>query len=351
MIARTTLCVLAVLAVLNAACTDGREATAAADAPRPVRTAPVVAQAASSSVHAVGVLAPANEARLAFKIGGVIARIDVDEGDAVRAGDVLAVLDQTEIEAAVARAQQVAEKAERDLARARALHAEDVATLEEVENLTTAAEVARADLAAARFNARYARIVAPADGVVLRRLADPNELVAAGEPVLVVGDTTAGWVVNASVADRDAVRLAPGDAARVTFDAFPGAVFDARVSRVATASDPATGTYAVELTVADPAPRFAQGLVAKVELMPAAESAAGLWVPITALLEAEGDVASVFVLAADDARVARRTVRIGGIAGERVEVLAGLAEGEQVVVEGAAWLEDGAGVTVLAQAE
>jgi membrane fusion protein, multidrug efflux system len=348
MIARPTLCALVVLA---AGCTDGGEAPAPPDAPRPVRTAPVVAEATVSSVHAVGVLAPANEARLAFKVGGVLARIDVDEGDAVRAGDVLAVLDQTQIDAAVARAAQAADKAARDLARAEALYADDVATLEQVQDLTTAAEVARADLAAARFDARYARIVAPADGVVLRRLADPNELVAAGAPVLVVGDTTGGWVVNASVADRDAVRLAPGDAARVTFDAFPGATFDARVSRVATASDPATGTYAVELAIAEPAPRFAQGLVAKVELTFASQPAARLWVPITALLEAEDDAAEVFVLAADGARVARRAVRIGELAGDRVAVLAGLAAGDHVVVEGAAWLEDGAGVTVLAQAE
>ena len=108
-------------------------------------------------------------------------------------GALLAVLERTEIDAAVERAAESVGKAERDLKRTRALYAEDVATLEQVEDLTTALNIARANLDAARFDARYARIEAPADGVVLERLADPSELIAAGAPVLVVGDLERGW--------------------------------------------------------------------------------------------------------------------------------------------------------------
>jgi hypothetical protein len=68
----------------------------------------------------------------------------------------------------------------------------------------------------------------------------------------VVGSLANGWQVRAAVADRDVVRLAIGDRAQVTFDAFPGQAFAARVLRLAAASDAATGTYDVELAV-DPA--------------------------------------------------------------------------------------------------
>jgi RND family efflux transporter MFP subunit len=348
MYARLLICALALLA---AACTRSAGAPAEADPPQPVRTEPVREAPADATLRAVGVLGPKNELRLAFKTGGVIARIAVDQGDTIQRGELLAALDQTEIDAAVARAAQANEKAERDLARAKALYADEVATLEQVQDLTTAAAVARADLDAARFNARYTQIVAPADGVVLRRLAEANELVQAGAPVLVVGDSDSGWVVRASIADRDVVRLAIGDTAQLSFDAFPKATFAAHVQRIATASDPATGTYEVELAVDAANARFVQGLVAKVELTPRQQAGMRLWVPVAALLEADGEHASVFVLDGTANKVARRAVRIGDLAVDQVEVREGVAAGEQVVTEGAAWLEDGAAVNVLAQSE
>jgi RND family efflux transporter MFP subunit len=175
--------------------------------------------------------------------------------------------------------------------------------------------------------------------------------VQAGTPVLVVGDLDSGWVVRASIADRDVVRLAVGDTAQLTFDAFPKATFAAHVQRIATASDPVTGTYEVELAIDAATDRFVQGLVAKVELTPRAHAGMRLWIPVAALLEADGEHASVFVLAPEGARVARRAVRIGDLAVDQVEVREGFVAGEQVVTEGAAWLEDGATVNVLAQAE
>jgi len=280
----------------------------------------------------------------------VVASVAVHEGDIVRRGAKLAELDRTEIEATVARVAQAEGKAARDRERTKALYADDVATLEQLEDATTALEVARADLSTARFNARYARIEAPADGFVVRRSADPSALVAAGQPVLVLGSLANGWQVRAAVTDRDVVRLAIGDRAQVTFDAFPGQVFGAKVLRLAAASDAATGTYDVELAV-DPANApFVQGLVAKVELAPSAARTSQLTVPVEALLEADGAHATVFVLDGTDApRAARRRIEIGGLAGDRAEVREGLASGERVITEGASWITDGEPVTVVAE--
>jgi RND family efflux transporter MFP subunit len=338
-------------AILAAGCSGSEGAPAAAVEAQPVRTAPAVEAPADAMLHAVGVLGPKDELRLAFKVGGVIASIAVDEGDAVRRDQLLATLDQTEIEAAVARAAQASEKAERDLERAKALFEDDVATLEQVQDLTTAARVARADLDAARFNARYAQIVAPADGVVLRRIGEPSELVQPGAPVLVLGDLDSGWVVRAAFADRDVVRLAIGDQAQLSFDAFPGKTFAAHVQRIANASDPLTGTYEVELAADTASERFVQGLVASVDVAPRSTAGTRLWIPVAALLEADGERATVFVLSSGGNSVERRAVRIGDLHGDRVEVREGLEAGAQVVTEGAAWLEDGAAVNVLAQSE
>jgi len=296
------------------------------------------------------VLEPKDKVTLAFKVGGVVASVAVHEGDIVRRGAVLAELDRTEIEATVARVAQAEAKAARDRERTKALYADDVATLEQFEDATTALEVARADLSAARFNARYARIEAPADGFVVRRSADPSALVAAGQPVLVLGSLANGWQVRAAVADRDVVRLAIGDPARITFDAFPGRTFAATVLRRAAASDAATGTYDVELAVEPASAPFVQGLVAKVELAPSAARTLELTVPVEALLEADGAHATVFVLdGSNTTHATRRRIEIGELAGDRAKVRAGLAPGEQVITEGASWITDGESVTVVAE--
>lgn len=335
---------MTLVALALAGCGDGKAPAEVREA-APVRVAPVVQAPAAESLRAVGVLAPADEVRLAFKTGGVIQSIGVEQGAAVREGQLLATLAQDEVAAAVAQARAVAGQSARDLERGRALLADEVATREQVETLETAHEVANAQLRTALFNARHARIEAPADGVVLRRLAEPDEQVAPGQPVLVVGNTSGGWVVRASLADRDVVRIRAGDAAEVTLDAYPGRRFAAKVVEVAAAADPQTGTYEMKVSVEPAGARFVQGLVAKVTVAdPEAENVAV--VPVTSLLEADGGLATVFVIARGN--VARKvSVRTGRLLGERIEVVAGLDLGDQVVTEGAAWLDDNDDVRIL----
>ena len=314
---------------------------------RPVRVAPVATAAVSGAVRAVGLLGPKDETRLGFKVGGVIESIHVEEGSPVKAGQVLALVKQTEVGALLEQARQSAAKADRDLARGKALFADGVATEEQVQDLTTASRVSAAALRAAEFNAAYARIVAPADGVVLRKLAQANELVQAGQPVLVVGGASRGWVVRIGLADRDVVRFRAGDPAQLEFDAFPGQAFSGHVSNIASSADPANGTFTVEVQVEPGSARFVQGLVARVSLSPR-DATIGRIVPVSALIEANGTEASVFVL--DPARnvVHRVAIRIGRLQDGAVEVLEGVAAGAEVVVDGAAFLENGDTVRIAA---
>jgi RND family efflux transporter MFP subunit len=335
-------------ATLAAGCGRSGEPDETAPVATPVRVAPVEQSSLPASLRAVGTLAPAEQVRLSFKTGGVIASIDVEQGNRVHKGQPLASLAQQEIAAAVAQARALADKADRDLERGRALFADDVATREQLDDLTTARDVAAATLRAARFNARFTHIEAPADGIVLRKLAEANELVAAGQPVLVLGDTSSGWIVSASLSDRDIVRVRAGDSASITLDAYPGKVFPATVTELASAADPMTGTYEMKLSIAPGDVHFVQGLVAKVEMTAAAGTGVPV-VPVQALLEADGSDAVVYVVARrDGGDVAERVaVRIGRLVDDRVEVLGGLSGGEQVVTEGASYLRDGQAVRVL----
>jgi membrane fusion protein, multidrug efflux system len=312
---------------------------------RTVEVARVEDAALDNSLRAVGLLTPKDEARLSFKVGGLIESIHVEEGQSVKAGQVLAVLKPAEINAALEQARQSAAKAQRDLDRGKALLADGVATEEQVQDLTTAFHVASAAQASAEFNAAHARIVASGDGVVLRKLAEANEVVPAGQTVLVVGGANRGWIVRVGLADRDVVRIHVGDTAQLDFDAWPGQSFVGRVSNIASAADAATGTFTVELQVDAGGARFVQGLVAKVALNP--QNAARVKViPVQALLEANDKEAGVFVFDPQTHAVHRLNIQIGRMSAGRIEVLAGLAPDAEVVTDGAAFLENGETVRV-----
>jgi RND family efflux transporter MFP subunit len=326
-------------------CTSKGAANAAIQA-RAVHVTRVQLAVLDNTLRAVGLLTPKDEARLSFKVGGLIESITVEEGQAVRAGQVLAVLKQTEIGASVEQARQATAKAQRDLQRGKALLADGVTTEEQVQDLTTAFHVASAAQSGMEFNAAHTRIAASADGVVLRKLAEANEVVQAGQTVLILGGANRGWVVRIGLADRDAVRTHLGDAARIEFDAWPGQMFTGRVSNISSAADSGTGTFTIEVQVNPGSARFVQGLVAKVALTPQGSSQVKV-IPVQALLEANDKEAGVFVLDANAHEVHRISIQIGRMNGGRIEVLDGLAGDAQVVTDGAAFLENGEKVRVV----
>ena len=331
------------LALTASACSDGP-----ADEPEPmpdhrtVEATPVQRSGAPMPIRTSGTLSQASEQTLSFKIGGIVRRMAVEEGDQVQAGQVMATLDLREIDAAVAQARAGAEKADRDLARAERLQADSVATRTQVRDAQTAAEVARASLASADFNRQYAVVRAPEAGRVLDRSAEPNELVTAGQPIFRIGTAAGGWVVRASVPDRDIVRIQPGDRASVQFGAFSGETFVGRVVEVGHAASGPGGTFEIEVSVDDPEERLRSGFVASVEVQP--QGTGDLLVPASALIEADGSVGVVMELDGDVAR--RRTVELAGMTGGRLAVRSGLRPGARVVTSGAPFLADGDTVVV-----
>ena len=337
--------IVAVVASLIAslmACDPSPSKSVGRDAPKdtvPVQVAPVSKSDFKSDLIVSGVVSSETEARLSFKTGGIIESMTVRDGDQVRQGQLLATLNPTEINAQVEQAKEGLEKAQRDLERAKDLFAESVATQEQLDNATTAWNVARQTLEIARFNQTHSEIVAPASGVVLRKLMNEGELAAPGTPVfLFAGDQASDWVLRCGVSDRNWARLAKGDTATVAFDAFPGEKFQGVVSRIAQGSDAASGMYQVEVKVSPGTRVLAAGLfgTATVET---GENGGGLAVPIDALVEGRGDQAKVFV--ARKNRAAAVDVHILEM-NDTVAVIRGnLSVGDSVIVRGAAYLRDG----------
>jgi RND family efflux transporter MFP subunit len=305
-----------------------------------VRTAAAVVGPAAPSIRTNGLLANEDEIRLSFKVGGVIRRLSVTEGDQVRKGQKLAEIEQTEIDAQVEQAAQAHEKARRDLERGERLYADKVISLEQLQDLRTQLAVNEAALNSAKFNWSYAAIVAPHDGTVLRRLAEERELVQAGNPILVLGAKDKGFIVRTGLADREIVQVKLGDQAQIRLDALPGRTLTGKVTEVSGASDPGSGMFGIEVSLDPTDLPLKSGLVAKLTITPStAKAGERIYVPISAIVEGDGRTARVFVL--DQKHARRREVDVAFIEGETVALNTGLRAGEQVITDGAQYLEDG----------
>jgi RND family efflux transporter MFP subunit len=342
---KISLPLMLLMTVMLGACGDTVDEKEAAGTS--VRAAEATEGPAAATIEANGLVGARDEMRLSFKTGGIVRRIAVQEGEAVRKGALLAELELTEIQAQAEQASQLAEKAGRDLERGERLYADQVISLEALQNLRTQAAIANAARDAARFNLGYSRIVAPRDGVVLRKLVEERELVPPGQPVVMLGSADRGYVVRLAVADRDIVRIAKGDTARVRVDAYPDVELKGVVNEVSSAADPRTGLFPAQVQLESTSNiRLASGLVANVSIEPTHSSELRYtYVPVSAIVEGEGRTASVFVVDGTTAR--KRLVRVGFIRDEKVALAEGLKPGERVVTEGALYLVDGERIRVV----
>jgi len=294
------------------------------------------------------VLGTTTQMKLSFKTGGIIKQLNIREGESVRRGEVLAVLDLLEVRAQVNQARIGLEKSERDLRRAGNLYRDSVVTLEQFEDARSAFELAKAQKQIVDFNLLHSQIKAPSDGKIQKILVEANEMIAPGYPALLFASTENDWVVRSALIDKDIVKLSIGDSGRITMDAFPGTRFKAEITELGTVADPVTGTYEVELLILKSLPQFRTGFFSRVQIYPT-EIKRFLVVPIEALLDANDKTASVFVY--DQGKAIKRRISTGTILDDRIVILEGLEEGEFVITDGAKYVRDDSEVNLLDRTE
>lgn len=334
-------------AVLVGGCGGGEPARAehgAEEIPVAVRVVAVTHEPIERPIRAAGILGARHETTLSFKVAGVVKSINAAEGDRVRKGQVLAAIDTTEYQSAAMAAKQILSEAEREVTRAHALQKGNAIGVAALQSAETELEVLRARSAAMEFNMRQTRLTAPEAGVVQQRPIQIGEVVGPERVAFVVSGMSGGAVVRAGLIDRDVLETQVGAPAKVLLDARPDAPLTGRVSRVATAASPLTGTFEVEVAVeGGDVSRLPSGLTAKVEIFRTHEALRSL--PLTALIDGRGRDAAVFVVRGNRAR--RLPVQVSFLFADRAALAAGPQPGELVVDRGATRLHDGALVRVL----
>ncbi len=314
-----------------------------------VSTMAVHFQAHAKQVISSGAIRPISEQSLAFKVSGFVDRILVKEGQSVKKGQVLALLVLDEIDAQVAKASAVLDDAQRQLERITALKGRQLASDERGRKAQTSVQVAQSDLKIAQFNRKYAVIHAPANGRILTRHIEANELVQTGQKAFVFADETQGWSVRLSVADVDVVKLALGDVASVQLDAYPGQVFSGNVREIAGRSDARSQTFEVAILINQKllkkVPRLYSGLIAHTQITPSQTQLLAP-VPLTALIEANGQIGQVYVIN-KQGHAELRAIQLAYLSADSALVSSGLKEEEQVVVQGGPYIIDGAHIRII----
>ncbi|MCP9767957.1 efflux RND transporter periplasmic adaptor subunit [Lacihabitans sp. LS3-19] len=310
-----------------------------------IEVASVERQNFVNQISASGVLASKSEIKLAFKTGGMIKKVYVSEGQFVKAGQLLAELDMSEIDAQVNQANIGLQKAKRDFERVKKLYDDEAATQTNLQDATSGMEMATQTVKAAQFNQKLSRIYAPVSGKILRKIAEQGELIVPFSPAFILGTGTDAFIVNVGLADKDIVKLKIGDNAKISLDAYPNESFTGKISQIAQTINPASGTYEVELEMVSNGKKLISGFVAKAVIHPSTSNSS-LVIPISALIEANGDQAFVFLYKNENSSVMRRPIKIGKIIDSKVQIINGLVEEDQVVTLGSGFVSDGEKVTL-----
>jgi len=298
------------------------------------------------------------ESRVGFRVAGKMARREVEVGQRVRAGQVLAQLDPEDLRlaqaaaaAAVKAAQTNYELAEADLKRYKDLLVQGFVSAAEIDRRDTTLKAARAQLEQARAQAdvqvnqaTYAALTATAPGVITAVEAEPGTVLAAGTPVLRVaydGPRDAVFAVPEDTMSRVRVLLGkPGGLkVRLWGTATPLA---ATVREIGAAADPATRTFQVKADLGNADVQLGQTATALVDL-PKLDGITKL--PLTAVTQQQGKTA-VWVVDKESMTVRAQPIAVGGADGNSVVVAGGLSPGQLVVTAGVHVLNPGQKVKI-----
>jgi RND family efflux transporter MFP subunit len=372
--------VVLVAGVILPACSGGTRATPAQPAdPIPVTVVTMATADVADTFDVGGVVQARTTATLMARIVAPVREVRAVPGDRVRAGQVLIVLDGRDLAAQARRARAVGASADQDViatasdrqaaeaalalarsthARIAALHAKRSATPQELDAATAALTAAEAQAAAAAARAQaavsgvegaraageaaetteaFSRIAAPFDGIVTEKMVEPGNMAAPGTPLMRVEDAS-GFRLDVRVDESRIGQIVPGAAVAVSLDAGPDGTplkTSGKVTEVSRAVDADARAFLVKIALAADG-GLRSGLFGRAHFN--ARPRRALSVPPAALVQ-RGQVTSVFVVEKDIARV--RLVNVSG-----TEVLAGLSDGDAVILTPPPTLTDGRRVRV-----
>ena len=316
---------------------------------------PTVNVANPALLTATGYLVADRQSKITPKISGKVLRLNFDVGNEVKKGDVLAVLESTNLQAQLDEATASLRNAELEYNRQAALWKQGVASKSLFDNAEAQLKTARARVDQIRINMGDMVVRAPFDGTIATKNTEVGEVISSVTMGQVAGTLPAGAIctivdlktlqVVADVNEGSIGQLHEGQPAEVAVDAFPGRKWKGVLTQVIPTADRAKAIVQVKVRILDATERLLPEMAASVSFLQAARTSEELqeppkiWLPAAALVDANGSKRVAVVDATN--HVALRGVQTGAVREGRVEVTGGLKDGERIVTDKVESLRDG----------
>jgi membrane fusion protein (multidrug efflux system) len=333
-----------ILLALTAACGGGGGGDKAKEKSRPipvVKVEPVSTMRFVEAIEAVGTASANEQVTLAAPVTERVLRLGFDDGDFVRKGQMIAVLNQGQEAAQLAEAQARQREAQQQLARIQTLKRRGFATQSSLDTQVAAASAARAQAAEARASIGERMITAPFSGYASLRTISPGAIVSSGTAIATISDIST-IKLDFPVPETLLSTIKPGLTIAATAAAYPDQPFRGQIANVDPVIDPNTRSVVVRAHLPNPDARLKPGMLLTVAIETAPRL--GLSVPELAVV-GEGDQRFVYIVG-KDGKVKRTPVKTGLRSAGRIEILEGLKAGQPIVTEGVVKLADGMKVKV-----
>lgn len=288
---------------------------------------------AVEAVYATGIVEAIDTARVGTTVAGRLASVPAQEGDAVRAGQLLAQIDDRQARQRLGDAQARLALAEQELVRDKALVASGSRSVQAMQRSVEERDRASAMVVLAERDLDEYRIVAPLTGIVMKREIDPGNTVGASTALFTVA-STAHLRVAADVDERDIAQVTMDAPVAIRADAYPGEAFPARVTNIRRQGDAATRTFRVEADLPASTKLFI-GMTVDVNIV-VAERSGVLLLPVTAVRydpPQGGRSGQGYVFRVVDGKAQRVNVAVGAAGAEAVELRDGLGAEEKVIAD------------------
>lgn len=308
-------------------------------APLPVETATAYRSDIYATFNTTATIEADADAPVPARVPGEVVEIQVEEGDRVEEGQILARLDGERLELELEQAEARLQMTKRELERMARLEQRGLVSAAAVEGLEFERDALKASYDLMRLRHAYTRIRAPIAGVVSARDVKIGTHVVEGTSTFRITGTSK-LVVHLLIPQIQLSRISSGDEARVRVDALPGRRFVATIARISPTIDTGTGTFRATAYIDNEDGALAPGMFGRFSIAYEKHENA-LLVPSKAVIREDNEMV-VYVV--ENGAASRRVIEAGIEANGESEILGGLAESERVVVTGHGSLRDGSKV-------
>jgi membrane fusion protein (multidrug efflux system) len=308
----------------------------------PVEVAKTKVGDISAYYSSTATLEAEEEAKVVAKVRGIVKKLNVEEGDWVQAGDVLAQLEDEQLQLEAKRAKATMDRLQNELNRKEELFKKNLVSAQEFENAKYEYQAQQSDYELAKLQVKYTQIQAPISGVVSDRLIKVGNMISADQEAFKITDFDPILAVL-NVPEHEMNKLEKGQKTLIQVDAISGKTFEGEVLRISPTINPETGTFEVTVSVKDESRQLKPGMFGRVRIVYDTNQNT-LTVPKNAVMTEDGS-SSVYVI--NNKMAYRKTINTGYVNGDNIEVLDGLSPEDTVVTIGQSSLQDSALVEIV----